>query len=156
MTFKYYNMLKNSRKKIAEVFSETRIDQACLSSVFLTIFLLLANYFSVEKVMYVIAFFFFGVLINLFVRTSREKEQWFSVNYGIDTIILFLYQKGFLLVGTSNGYYVFKTNRMVIGNENILVKSNGNNSSIIANDSFIKQIEKELKEFASVKQKANI
>jgi hypothetical protein len=149
-------MSKNLRKKIAEVFSETRVDQACLSSVFLTIFLLLANYFPVEKVMYVMAFFFFGILLNLFVRTSKEKKQWFAVNYDIDIIILFLYQKDFLLVGIANGYYVFKTNRMIIGNENNLVKSNGNNTSIIANDSFINQIKKELKEFASVKQKANI
>ena len=73
----------------------------------------------------------------------------------LDDIILYLHRKGFKMVGSSSGYYSFKTNRTTIYNEYVVIKDNGQQSLILTDNFHIKEIQKSLEELLYTRQKSN-
>ena len=132
-------------KKIFNNFSSTeKLNKAYCDSLFYTILSMVIFYFSVEKFAIIIGIFCLGVFISLLFNTSQTEEEWYKLNYNLDDIILYLHHKGFKMVTSSNGYYYFKTNRIITYNEYVIIKDNGLQSLILTDNYHIKEIQKSL------------
>lgn len=142
-------------KKIFSNFSSTeKLNEAYCNSLFYTIFATIMICFSVEKITILVGIFCLGVFMSLLLNTSQTEEKWYELHYNLDDIILYLHRKGFKMVASSSGYYSFKTNRIMIYNEYVVIKDNGQQSLILTDNFHIKEIQKSLEELLYTRQKA--